>query len=81
MLDGRYWLITREIVKVVQGLWELELSVGMVDKMCQQTSLALAPPYAEVQQHIPASSVTIILWHNLMLFSYWIWCHSIPQKL
>lgn len=55
-LHGRYRLTEREVQQVVSGLWGLELSLGSVAQMCQQTSEALAKPYQAILEQIASRS-------------------------
>ncbi|RRR66872.1 MAG: IS66 family transposase [Candidatus Viridilinea halotolerans] len=52
LLHGRYRLSDRELVDLVQMVWQLPISVGSVCHLQQVASAALAPAQAEVQAAI-----------------------------
>lgn len=54
LLSGRYRLSRREVAKVCADLLEVDLAVGSVDGLCQDTATALAQPMAELEGAIRA---------------------------
>ncbi len=57
LLHGRFRISTREIVLLLEALWQLPLSGGSVPALYQTASTALAPVYAEVQQVVQEQAV------------------------
>lgn len=52
LLHGRYRLSNRELVDLVQWVWQIPISVGSACQLQQVASAALAPAHAEVQAAI-----------------------------
>ncbi len=52
LLHGRYRISNRELVDLVQLVWQIPISVGSVGQLQQVASAALAPAQAEVQAAI-----------------------------
>ena len=48
-LHGRYRISTREVVELVQDLWQVDISLGAVAEACHKASHALAPSYTQAQ--------------------------------
>lgn len=57
LLHGRYRLSTREVVRLLDELWQLPISLGSIPTLYQSVSAALAPIYAEVQTTVQAQAV------------------------
>ena len=57
VLSGGYRLSRRQVADACGTLLDVPLSVGSVDRLCQDTALALAAPVAAVQALLPASPV------------------------
>ena len=49
VLSGRYRLSRREVVGVCADVLDVELAVGSVDALCQDTAAALAEPMAQLE--------------------------------
>lgn len=52
LLHGRYRISDRELVALLQMVWQLPISLGSVAQLQQVASAALAPAHAEVQQAV-----------------------------
>jgi hypothetical protein len=57
LLHGRFRISTRELVLLLEVLWQLPMSVGSVPALYQTASDALAPVYDEVQQAVQDQAV------------------------
>jgi transposase len=57
LLHGRFRISTRELVLLLEALWQLPLSVGSVPALYQTASDALAPVYDELQQVVQGQAV------------------------
>lgn len=57
LLHGRFRISTREIVLLLEALWQLPISVGSVPALYQTASTALAPVYTDVQQAVQGQAV------------------------
>jgi transposase len=58
LLHGRYHMSTRDLVRLLEELWHLPLSLGTLPAFFQTTSEALAPVYSEVQGAVQRQAVT-----------------------
>jgi transposase len=75
VLHGRYRVSMGEVVTLLEAMWGLKISKGMVAKMCEQTSQALATPYTEAHAAIKAThqnNVDETSW-KLAGQKYWLW--------
>jgi transposase len=57
LLHGRYHMSTRDLVRLLEELWHLPLSLGTLPAFFQTTSEALAPVYSEVQGVVQRQAV------------------------
>jgi len=55
VLSGGYRLSRRQVADACGTLLDVPLSVGSVDRLCQDTAMALAAPVATVQAMLPAA--------------------------
>jgi transposase len=75
VLHGRYRLSMGEVVLVLEAMWGLKISKGMVAKMGEQVSQALAKPYDEAHEAIKTAqqnNVDETSW-KLAGQKYWLW--------
>jgi transposase len=75
VLHGRYRVSMGEVVLVLEAIWGLKLSKGMVAKMCEQTSQALASPYHQAHAVIKTThqnNIDETSW-KLAGQKYWLW--------
>ncbi len=57
LLHGRYRLSTREVVRLLDDLWQFPISLGSIPALYQTVGAALAPAYQEVQTAVQAQAV------------------------
>ncbi len=57
LLHGRYRLSTRDLVRLLDDLWHMPISLGSVPALYQTASAALAPVYTAVQTTVQAQTV------------------------
>jgi transposase len=57
LLHGRYHTSTRDLVRLMDDLWHLPVSLGTIPTLYQIASTALAPVYSEVQAAVQEQAV------------------------
>ncbi len=57
LLHGRYRLSTREVVRLLDDLWQLPISLGSIPALYQAVGAAVAAPYQAVQTAVQAQAV------------------------